>query len=153
MEYRIDRNTLRTNQALIVIITIAAFVIGVEIGRWLVLFTGLVLGLGTMHPAFALFKQLHQRVLKPTGILGPRVQFEDPMPHQFAQAIGAAFLFAATVALFGGAVTAGWVLNWIVTVLAFINLTVEFCAGCFVYFQLERVGLMPGVIASNRAAR
>jgi hypothetical protein len=153
MEYRIDRNTLRTNQALIVLVTITAFVVGVEVGRWLVLFTGLVLGLGTVHPAFALFKLLHQRVLKPAGILGPDVQFEDPMPHQFAQAIGAAFLFAAAIALFGGATTTGWALNWIVTALAFINLTVQFCAGCFAYYQLERIGLLPAVIASGRAER
>ncbi|MEE8336796.1 MAG: DUF4395 domain-containing protein [Dehalococcoidia bacterium] len=153
MEYRIDRNTLRTNQALIVAFTIAAFVLGLEAGRWLVLFTALVLGLGTVHPAFALFKQLHQRVLKPAGILGPSVQAEDPMPHQFAQAIGAAFLFAAVIALFGGAVTTGWVLTWIVTVLAFVNLTVQFCVGCFAYYQLERIGLLPGVIASGRAER
>ena len=153
MEYRIDRNTLRTNQALIVLITIVAFVGGVEAGRWLVLFTTLVLGLGTIHPAFELFKLFHRRVLKPTGILGSKVEYEDPMPHQFAQAVGAVFLFAAVIALFGGATTTGWVLNSIVTVLAFLNLTVEFCAGCFAYFQLERVGLLPAVIASGRAER
>jgi hypothetical protein len=153
MEYRIDRNTLRTNQALIVLITIVAFVVGVEAGRWLVLFTALVLGLGTVHPAFELFKLLHRRVLKPAGILGSQIEFEDPMPHQFAQAVGAVFLFAAVIALFGGATTTGWALNWIVTVLAFLNLTMEFCAGCFAYFQLERVGLLPAVIASGRAKR
>lgn len=153
MEYRVDRNTLRTNQASIVALTILAFVLGAEIGRWLVLATALVLTLGTAHPAFALFKQLHQRVLKPAGLLGPKISHEDPMPHQFAQAIGAVFLLASAVALFGDALALGWVLNWIVTVLAFINLTIEVCAGCFIYFQLERFGLMPRAIASSRAER
>ena len=152
MEYRLDRNTLRTNQAAIVALTVLAFVLGAEVGRWLVLFTGLVLALGTLHPAFALFKQLHLRVLKPAGLLGPNVRAEDPMPHQFAQAVGAAFLLAAFVALLAGAVVVGWVLNWIVTALAFINLTVQFCAGCFVYYQLDRVGLLPRAIASARGA-
>ena len=152
MEYRLDRNTLRTNQAAIVALTVLAFVLGAEVGRWLLLFTGLVLALGTLHPAFALFKQLHLRVLKPAGLLGPNVRAEDPMPHQFAQAVGAAFLLAAFVALLAGAVVVGWVLNWIVTALAFINLTVQFCAGCFVYYQLDRVGLLPRAIASARGA-
>ena len=152
MEYRLDRNTLRTNQAAIVALTVLAFVLGAELGRWLVVFTGLVLALGTLHPAFALFKQLHLRVLKPAGLLGPNVRAEDPMPHQFAQAVGAAFLLAAFVALLAGAVVVGWVLNWIVTALAFINLTVQFCAGCFVYYQLDRVGLLPRAIASARGA-
>lgn len=152
MDYHVDRNTLRTNQAVIITLTVIAFILGVEAGRWLVLFTALVLALGTAHPAFALFKQLHRRVLKPAGILGPAVRPEDPMPHEFAQAIGAAFLFAASASLFAGADVLGWVLNWIVTALAFINLTVEFCAGCFVYYQLERFGLLPRAIGSNRGA-
>lgn len=151
--YRIDRNTLRTNQAFIVGLTVLAFVLGDDAGRWVVLGTGLVLGLGTVHPAFALFKQFHQRLLRPAGILGPRVEPEDPMPHQFAQAVGAVFLFAATIALFADATTTGWVLSWIVTALAFINLTVSFCAGCFVYYQLDRVGMLPHTIASGRAAQ
>ena len=151
--YRIDRNTLRTNQAFIVGLTVLAFVLGAEVGRWVILGTALVLALGTAHPAFALFKQVHQRLLRPAGILGPRVEPEDPMPHQFAQAVGAVFLFAATIALFSNATTTGWVLSWIVTALAFVNLTVSFCAGCFVYYQLDRVGMLPRVIASTRAAR
>ena len=152
MDYRVDRNTLRTNQAMIVALTVLAFVLGAEVGRWVVLGTALVMALGTAHPAFALFKQLHQRILRPLGILGPDVHPEDPMPHQFAQAIGAVFLLASSAALFGGAETLGWVLNAVVTALAFINLTVAFCAGCFMYFQLDRRGLLPRSIASSRAA-
>jgi hypothetical protein len=152
MDRRVDRNTLRTNQAFIVLLTVAAFILGSDLGRWLILFTGLVMALGTAHPALALFKQVHQRILKPAGILGPDVHAEDPMPHQFAQAMGSVFLLAAFVALVSGATTLGWVLSWIVTALAFINLTVQFCAGCFVYFQLDRFGLLPRSIASSRGA-
>ncbi len=148
--YRVDRNTLRTNQAFIVGFTVLAFLLGVEIGRWLVLFTGLVMALGTLHPAFALFKQVHQRLLKPAGILKADVHAEDPMPHQFAQGFGSIVLLGAAVALFSGATTVGWTLNWIVTALAFVNLTVQFCAGCFVYYQLDRFGLLPRSIASTR---
>ncbi len=150
--YRVDRNTLRTNQAFIVGLTIIAFVVGGTAGAWIVLATGLVMTAGTIDDRLALFKQAHRRALKPLGILGSDVQPEDPMPHQFAQAIGAAFLLAAAIALFGGATGLGWTLNFIVTALAFINLTIAFCAGCFVYFQLDRRGLLPASIASNRAA-
>ncbi|MDA0270569.1 MAG: DUF4395 domain-containing protein [Chloroflexi bacterium] len=150
--YRVDRNTLRTNQAFIVALSVGAFVAGVGIGQWLVLFTGLVMALGTIHPAFALFKQVHQRLLKPAGILKADIHAEDPMPHQFAQGMGSVFLLAAFAALFTGAITAGWVLTWMVAALAFVNLTVQFCAGCFIYFQLDRIGLLPRSIASTRGA-
>ena len=148
--YRVDRNTLRTNQAFIVGLTILAFVLGAP-GVWLVLFTGLVMALGTVWEPLALFKQVHRRILKPAGLLGPNVHPEDPMPHQFAQAVGAIFLLAATAALLADATAIGWTLNLIVTALAFINLTVQFCVGCFMYFQLDRIGLLPHSIASNRA--
>lgn len=151
--YRVDRNTLRTNQAFIVGGTVIAFVLGAEVGVWLMLFTGLVMALGTLHPRFALFKQVHTRILRPRGWLGADVHAEDPMPHQFAQGMGSVVLLAAVVALLAGATTLGWVLNWVVAALAFVNLSVQFCAGCFVYFQLDRLGLLPRSIASSRAAR
>lgn len=150
-QYRVDRNTLRTNQACIVAFTLLAFILGGPYGRALVVFTAAVMGLGTVHPAFALFKQLHTRVLRPRGILGSDVHAEDPMPHQFAQALGAFFLVLSAIALFSGAPRVGWALDWIVAVLAFVNLSVQFCVGCFVYFQLDRVGLLPRAIAGNRA--
>ena len=149
--YRVDRNMLRVNQAFIVGLTALAVVTGGDVGRWIVLATGLVMAAGTAHTGFALFMQTHRRVLKPLGIVGSRIVVEDPMPHQFAQAVGATFLIAATIALFSGAWTVGWALTLVVTALAFINLTIEFCAGCFVYLQLDRRGLLPRSIASNRA--
>jgi membrane protein DedA with SNARE-associated domain len=39
----------------------------------------------------------------------------------------------------------GWTLDIIVFVLAGINLTVGFCAGCFVYYHLGRLGITPRV--------
>lgn len=148
--YRVDRNTLRTNQAFIVGLTLLAFILGAGIGQWLVLFVGLVMALGTLHEGLALFKQFHRRILRPAGILGADIKAEDPMPHQFAQGMGAVVLLIAFVALALGATTVGWVFTWMVTVLALINLTVQFCAGCFIYLQLDRRGLLPKSIASTR---
>lgn len=149
---RVDRNTLRTNQAFIVGLTVIAFVVGRDLGQWIVLGTGLVMLLGTLDERLALFKQAHRRLLKPAGILGADVKIEDPMPHQFAQAMGAVVLLLAFLALVGGATQVGWALTLIVTALAFVNLAVQFCTGCFIYYQLDRRGLLPASIASTRTA-
>lgn len=149
---RVDRNTLRTNQAFIVGLTVIAFVVGRDVGQWIVLGTGLVMLLGTLDERLALFKQVHRRLLKPAGILGADVKIEDPMPHQFAQAMGAVVLLLAFLALVGGATQVGWALTLIVTALAFVNLAVQFCTGCFIYYQLDRRGLLPASIASTRTA-
>ncbi len=76
----------------------------------------------------------------------PRIVEDDPAPHRFAQGVGAAFLIAASLLLYlTSAVALGWALELIVFALAGINLTVGFCAGCFVYYQLGRVGIFPKV--------
>ena len=145
---RVDRSALKTNQAFIITLTVLAFILGQDGGgTWLVLFTGLVMAAGTFDPRLALFQQFYHRVLKPGGLLKPQVVAEDPTPHRFAQGMGAAFLLLATVFLLADLPVVGWTLSWIVTFLAVVNLTVNFCAGCFVYFQLERLGLF------HRAAR
>ncbi|MEZ4501196.1 MAG: DUF4395 domain-containing protein [Dehalococcoidia bacterium] len=151
--YRVDRNTLRTNQGGIVLFSVLGFILGDEVGRWLVLFTGLVLTAGTFSNSLALFKQFHRRVLLPAGILGADVHVEDPMPHQFAQAMGAVMLLLATGTFFAGAITAAWTLTWLVAIFAFINVALSFCMGCFIYYQLDKVGMLPASIASSRAAR
>ena len=76
----------------------------------------------------------------------PRIVEDDPAPHRFAQGVGAAFLIASSLILYLTSATAlGWGLDLIVFVLAGINLTVGFCAGCFVYYQLGRIGVLPKV--------
>lgn len=48
----------------------------------------------------------------------------------------------------------GWVLAWIVMVLAAINLFLGFCAGCFMYYQLERrFGIRPHLPSWRSADR
>jgi hypothetical protein len=75
------------------------------------------------------------------------------MPHQFAQGVGSVVLLLGALALFAGATTIGWVLVLIVAALAFVNLSIQFCVGCFLYFQLDRIGLLPKSIASSRLTR
>jgi hypothetical protein len=85
-------------------------------------------------------------VFVPLRLLQPRIVEEDPAPHRFAQGIGAIFLITATIFLFLiPAHTVGWVLDLIVFALSTLNFTVGFCAGCFVYYHLGRLGLLPRV--------
>jgi hypothetical protein len=138
---KVDTTTLKFNQVSIVSLTLLGFLLNQP---WLVLFVGLVMAVGTIFPAAALFKQIYLRLLKPNNILKAHLIDDDPAPHQFAQGLGATFLLAASVALFTlpGSIL-GWALAWLVIVLAVVNLVFEFCAGCFVYYQLDRWGLMP----------
>jgi hypothetical protein len=141
MVRKVDTTAIKFNQASIVVLTALGFLLDQP---YLVLFVGLVLAIGTIRPQAALFKLIYQKALKPSGLLKGNIIDDDPAPHQFAQGIGALFLLAAGGALLLlNAPALGWTLAWIVIVLAAINLFFNFCAGCFVYYQLDKVGLIP----------
>lgn len=133
---RVDRTALRFNQASIITFLVLAFVLN---QLWLVAFVAVVMALGTAVPTLALFQRFYHDVVKPSGLLKPDVQAEASAPHRFAQGMGAAVLVASTVALLAGAAALGWALAIVVIVLAAVNLFFGFCAGCFIYFQLERL--------------
>lgn len=132
----LDRTALRVNQALIVVLLVLAFMLDQP---WLVALVCAVMALGTAIPRAALFQRLYRDVLRPAGLLRPNLHDEDAAPHRFAQGMGAAVLLLATLALFAGAAPLGWGLVFVVIALAAVNLIFGFCAGCFVYFQLERL--------------
>lgn len=140
----VDRTALRVNQMTIIVVTAVAFALGAAVGAWLVLALAVALAAGAIRPAASPFRQLYLRVLRPLRLAEPHLVQEDPAPHRFAQGVGAVFLAAAAGAFFTGPTVVGWVLAWTVVVLAAVNLSVGFCAGCFMYVQLERLGLLGG---------
>lgn len=143
---RIDLNALRVNQTAIITLLILAFVLGAE---WLVLCTCLVMAIGTLV-GIPGFKPIYQYILKPLTIVKPDPERDNPEPHRFAQGFGAFVLLLAALALFSGASTIGWTLSWLVITLAAVNLFLGFCAGCFVYYWLNRLGV-PGFVKAPPA--
>lgn len=136
---KVDYTLLRVNQASIIGLLVLAWLFN---SVWIVAFVGAVMLVGSIAPRYSLFKWVGQRFLEPK-LLKPDVRADIPQPHLFAQLIGAGFLVAATVALLAGAATLGWLLVAIVVVLAAINLFLGFCAGCFMYYQLGKIGVRP----------
>jgi uncharacterized membrane protein YhaH (DUF805 family) len=132
----VDHTALRVNQAAIILFLAIGFLLD---QLWIVAFVAAVMALGTALPSLALFQRFYRDVLKPAGLLKPDTRSESPAPHRFAQGMGAAVLALATLALLSGAATIGWALALVVVVLAAVNLFFGFCAGCFIFFQLQRL--------------
>jgi hypothetical protein len=140
MVKKVDTTAIKFNQASIITFTLLAYVLDLP---WLVLFVGAVLAVGSIWPGAALFQQAYRQVLRPIGLVKPHVIDDDPAPHRFAQGVGATFLGLSSLALLAlNAISLGWGLAGLVVVLAAINLFFNFCAGCFVYYQLRRLGLI-----------
>lgn len=139
---RVDQTSIRFNQASIITLLLIAFIVQ---WPWLVAFVGLVMLVGTVWPEAGLFKLAYQRVLRPAGLLKPNVIPDNPNAHLFAQGVGSIVLAASFISLLAGLSLVGWALAWVVIVLAAVNLFVGFCLGCFIYYQLSRLGLTVGL--------
>jgi uncharacterized protein DUF4395 len=140
---RVDIHLAKFSQACVVVLTGVAFIFNLPI---IVPIAAILMLWAALVPTLSPFKILYQRVMLPLHLLRPRVVEDDPAPHRFAQGVGAAFLIASSLFLFlAQASLIGWTLDLIVFVLAGINFTVGFCAGCFVYYWLGRMGLFPRV--------
>ena len=136
----VDHSALRVNQAFIIGVLILAFVLGSSL---LVVFVAAVMLVGTAWPKLSLFQAIYRRVLKPANLVKSHVITDNPEPHRFAQGFGGTVLALSVGALVVGQAVFGWALVWLVVALAALNLFAGFCAGCFVYYQLNRLGV-PG---------
>ena len=87
--------------------------------------------------------QIYLKAVKPAGLLKPHVIDDDPTPHRFAQTLAATFILLGSLLLLTlNATVLGWVLAGLAAFLATINVVFSFCAGCFTYYQLARLGLI-----------
>jgi hypothetical protein len=140
----IDARGPRTNQAVIGVLALLAFVLDLE---WLpaILAAQLAIGL-TLGRRYCLPCLLYFEVIQPRFGEGP---IEDSRPPRFANMVGVAFLGGATAAFLAGVPTLGWTLTLIVAALALLAATTGLCAGCAAYKLSARLR----GIASRRIVR
>jgi uncharacterized protein DUF4395 len=124
----IDSRGPRTNQAVIGVLSLVAFLTGTE---WLVgvLAAQLAIGL-TLGRRFCLPCVLYFELIQPRFGEGP---IEDSRPPRFANMVGVAFLGGATLAFVLGVPALGWTLALVVSALTLLAATTGFCAGCEMY--------------------
>lgn len=142
VEERLDRSSIKFNQGAIVAIVSVAFLLNLY---WLVAVVSLVMLIGTLFLKAGIFKLMYLYIFKPLGIIKPHIVEESNAPHLFAQGMGGVVLAVAFLLLdFTDQHFIGWFLSLIVVALAFINLATNFCAGCFIYYQLNKIGIFSG---------
>jgi hypothetical protein len=136
----LDHSVLKFNQISIITLTLLGFILNQPI---LPAFVAAVLIAGSLSSNFALFKLTYKHVIKPLKLLKPNPVEDIPAPHEFAQLLGGIVLGIGSLLLYTGSPLLGWIFAWIVIALAAANLYFGFCAGCFVYYQLRKLGV-PG---------
>ena len=141
---KVDQIGLKTGQALTIILLLVGFVLE----SWLlVAIVAVAQFLGAVAAPFAPYKLVYQNLVKPSGIVKPNIIHDNPEPHRFALLVGSIFNGVATVLLLAGAPVVAWVLVWVVIALANLNFWLNFCMGCWMYYQFHRFGV-PGFTVS-----
>ncbi len=137
---KVDHNGLKTGQALTIILLLLGFILD----SWIfVAFVAVAQLLGGFGLSFAPYRVIYQQIFKRLGLVKPHVIEDNPEPHRFAMLVGTVFNGTATLAILSGFAAIGWILVWIVIALASLNFFLNFCLGCWFYYQLNRFGL-PG---------
>lgn len=136
----VDQSGLKTGQALTIILLVLAFVLN---SVALVAFVALAQLLGALEAPFAPYRLAYRQIVRPLGLAAPRPVADNPEPHRFAMLVGALFNGAAVALLLTGVPGVAWALVGIVVVLANLNFWLNFCLGCWMYYQLNRIGV-PG---------
>jgi hypothetical protein len=144
MERRVDQNAIRTNQAFTISLLALAFVMDLPA---LAAVTALIMLISALAPPLGLFTRIYRHLLLPAGIVKPDEHTDNPEPHRFAQLLGGTVSGLGALALLAGAGLIAWALPGMVIALASLNLFAGWCAGCTLYYWLNRLGV-PGF---NRA--
>ena len=137
---RVDHGALRTNMACTIGLLLMAFIFDAV---WLAAFVAVCNLVGALAPGLSPFRRLYQHVLQPRGWVKADVIVDNPEPHRFSLGLGGIFVGLGVLALLAGSPVVGWGFVWLVIGLASINLFLRFCVGCFMYYQLNRLGV-PG---------
>jgi hypothetical protein len=133
----VDQAEMRVHQFLIITLYLTAFVLD----RWeLVALQTVIFGLTFLNPGFSPFIALYRHALQPAGLIRPDRRLDNTEPHRFATMIGILVSSLATFLLATGSASIGWGLVWLIVVLAGVAFS-GWCAGCFSYYMLNRLGL------------
>jgi len=135
---KVDHHAIRTGLILTIGLLLLAFVLD---AAWLVLLVALAQLLGGLNMPFAPYRLIHQALIQ-QGIVKPHIITDNPEPHRFALLVGSLFNAVGALLVLSGQ-GLGWGLVWVVIVLANLNLWLNFCLGCWMYYQFHKLGL-PG---------
>jgi Domain of unknown function (DUF4395) len=135
----IDSRAPRFNQAVVALVALLGAIFGWPLA-WLLMGLQLLVGL-TLGRRFCVTCLAYFELIQPR--LGEG-DLEDARPPRLANAIGSAFLTAASLLWWAGSPPAGTALAIIVAALALVAATTGFCAGCELYRVSARLrGISP----------
>ena len=135
-----DITARKFHQVVCVLLLVAAFIVGIPAGYWLVGLVGLVLLIGRFFWQADLFRQLAWRVLELARLLQRREVQENHETRRVARVIGGAFLLTAA-ALLGAGQGWAWIPVALIGIMISLDALFDFCALCWLTYQFAKPAL------------
>lgn len=86
------------------------------------------------------FSMLYRWVIKPGGIMKSDYRLDNIQPHKFGQLVGAVTVVISLVCMQLGYPMVGWGIAVVLIILTVVSYA-GWCIGCFIYYQLNRIGM------------
>ena len=133
----VDQNELRSNQVLVSLTLLVAFFMS----SWeLVAIQAGVFFIATVMPRLHPYRLVYLYLFLPLKLLKPDLRNDHSEAHRFAVLMGFVMTSFSSYLLVNGYSQVGWGLVWFIVVLTAIAV-LGWCAGCFTYYMLNRIGL------------
>ncbi len=137
MNNQVDHAEIKMGQILTIIISGIALALQNQILLMVLAFIFLLSGTVRSISPFSL---LYRWVINPLGIIKSDYRLDNIQPHKFGQLVGVVTIVLALALLQMGFTLAGWSIVVALTGLTSISYA-GWCIGCFMYYQLNRLGL------------
>lgn len=137
MAEQIDHGEIKTGQLFTMAIAGAAYFLAEPL--LLVALAVIFLMTALVRP-LSPFVVVYRRVIRPLGLMRSDYRLDNIQPHAFGQLIGALTAAIAVGLLHVGYPLAGWAVVWVLIALTLVSY-LGWCVGCFLYYQLNRLGL------------
>ena len=137
MSNQVDHAEIKMGQVLTIIISGIALILQNIIP--LIILAGIFLLSGTVR-SISPFSLLYRWIIKPLKIIKSDYRLDNIQPHKFGQLIGAITVVLALALIQFGYTTAGWIIVGVLIALTAISYA-GWCVGCYMYYQLNRLGL------------
>jgi hypothetical protein len=141
-----DLTARKAHQWAMVALIAAGFLATGTLSVVLIALAGAIMLLGRLWWPFDIVRQVVWRALEPWGILIRREAHEDRETRRIARTLGGIIWLGAALLLGIGFSTIAWVLAGLIAAMVVLDATVDFCALCFIFSQLERRGLLPAAV-------
>lgn len=137
MSAQVDHAEIKLGQIFTMLMSGAAFTLSDP--KWLIALGAIFLITGLFR-SFSPFVLVYRHVVRPLKIMRSDYRLDNIQPHAFGQLIGAVTVAISVALLYSGYNTAGWIIVLVLVGLTLVSY-LGWCIGCFMYYQLNRLGL------------